>query len=30
MKAFAFYGRVSSDDAQDPSLSIPEGVRLSV
>jgi DNA invertase Pin-like site-specific DNA recombinase len=23
MKAFAFYGRVSSDDAQDPSLSIP-------
>ena len=23
MKSFAFYGRVSSDDAQDPSLSIP-------
>lgn len=23
MKAFAFYGRVSSEDAQDPSLSIP-------
>jgi site-specific DNA recombinase len=23
MQSFAFYGRVSSDDAQDPSLSIP-------
>jgi hypothetical protein len=23
VKSFAFYGRVSSDDAQDPSLSIP-------
>jgi len=22
-RAFAFYGRVSTDDAQDPSLSIP-------
>jgi site-specific DNA recombinase len=23
VRSFAFYGRVSSDDAQDPSLSIP-------